>query len=71
MVMVFTLVSAVQEKFGEMMEAVRSERRREKERKEEEEKKKEEVSVFFLYKLLCPRAFYLVMSVQALQWNLC
>ena len=45
MVMVFTLVSAVQEKLGEMVEAVRSERRREKERKEEEEKRKEEVTV--------------------------
>ena len=54
MVMVFTLVSAVQEKLGEMVEAVRSERRREKERKEEEEKRKEEVTVcvfIMLYKL--------------------
>ena len=43
MVMVFTLVSAVQERLGEVVEDARSERRREKEKKEEEEKKKEEV----------------------------
>ena len=43
MVMVFTLVSAVQERLGEVVEDARSERRREKEKKEEEEKRKEEV----------------------------
>ena len=66
MVMVFTLVSAVQEKLGEMVEAVRSERRREKERKEEEEKRKEEVTVcvfIMLYKLQDNDSFPLPMFV--------
>ena len=44
MVMVFTLVSAVQEKLGELVEAVKEEMERERERREEEEKRKEEVT---------------------------
>jgi len=44
MVMVFTLVSAVQEKLGELVEAVKEEMERETERREEEEKRKEEVT---------------------------
>ena len=43
MVMVFTLVSAVQDRLGEVVESVRAEREREKERREEEIKRKEEV----------------------------
>ena len=45
MVMVFTLVSAVQEKLGEVVEAVQEEIKREKERRQEEEKRKEEVTL--------------------------
>ena len=39
MVMVFTLVSAVQEKLGELVEAVKEELDRERERREEEGRK--------------------------------
>ncbi len=43
MVMVFTLVSAMQEKLGELVDEVLREREREKELEVEEQRKKEEV----------------------------
>lgn len=43
MVMIFTLVSAVQEKLNEIIEEMKSERDREAREKEEEQKRKEEV----------------------------
>ena len=71
MVMVFTLVSAVQEKLGEMVEAVRSERRREKERKEEEEKRKEEVTVFLSCHTSCKIKYFFPLPMCVLSCNVC
>ncbi len=45
MVMVFTLVSAMQDRLGELVDEVRSEREREKERKEDEDRMKAEVGL--------------------------
>lgn len=45
MVMVFTLVSAVQERLGELVDEVRGEREREEQRLVEEQRRKEEVCV--------------------------
>ena len=42
--MVFTLVSALQERLCEVVESVRMEQEREKKEREEEEKRKEEVT---------------------------